>query len=136
MQTEPNKKTDREEYLKAYSEHAKTLRNWFVGYGIGVIVLFITKDRPWDALNKSGYATLICVLLFLGVFAQVLLSQLNKIANWYCYYGEFKPASKTKWQSKISRWWEKQFWIDCLFDFITIATFVLSTIFMLKAFGT
>ncbi|MBN2062017.1 MAG: hypothetical protein JW882_16530, partial [Deltaproteobacteria bacterium] len=76
MKTESNNTTDREEYLKAYSEHAKTLKTWFVGYGIGVVVLFISKDRPWDTMNKSSYATLIYILLFLGVFAQVLISQL------------------------------------------------------------
>ena len=136
MQPEPNNKTDREEYLKAYSEHAKMLKTGFVGYGVGVLVIFITKDRPWDTLNKSGYTTLICILLFLGVFSQVLISQLNKIANWYCYYGEFKPVFKPKWQYKISRWWEQQFWIDCLFDFVTIVTFVSSAIFMVRTFGT
>ncbi len=136
MPTESNKKTDRDEYLKAYSEHAKTLRTWFVGYGIGVIVIFITKDRPWDALSKSGYAALIYILSFSGVFSQVLISQLNKIANWYCYYGEFRPAFQSRWQFKISKWWEEKFWIDCLFDFATLVCFGLSTLFLLKAFVT
>ena len=124
---------DREEYLKAYQEHAKTLKTWFVAYGIGVLILLISRDLLWNALIKSGYAMLVGCLSLAGVSAQVLVVICNKVANWFCYYGEFKPAFKSKWAYKVSRWFEGQFWVDCSLDLITLATFFWVTVCLFKA---
>ena len=131
---EKQKTIDREEYLKAYQEHAKTLKTWFVAYGVGVLVLLISKDRPWEALISSGFAMLVAGLSVAGVSTQVLLVILNKMSNWFCYYGEFKPAFKSTWPYKASRWFEGQFWIDVLLDLSTLTAFGWATLCLFKAF--
>jgi hypothetical protein len=134
--SEQFKTTDRDEYFKAYQEHAKTLKTWFVAYGVGVLILLITKDRPWDAIIKSGYAMRVAGLSVAGVSAQVLISLMNKVSNWFCYYGEFRPDFKLKSPYKVARWFEGQFWVDCLVDLFTLAAFVWSTWYLFRAFGT
>jgi len=132
--SEKHKSTDREEYLKAYQEHARTLKTWFMAYGLGVLVLLISKDRPWKALISSGYAMLVAGLSVAGVSAQVLLVILNKMSNRFCYYGEFKPPFKSKWPCKASRWFEGQFWIDVLRDLSTLTAFGWATMCRFGAF--
>ena len=78
-------------YFKVYEEHMKTVRAWFVAYGIGGPVLFITQKEFATILVGSGSAKLVAVLFLLGVFLQVFVAVLNKWVNWGLYYYNAYP---------------------------------------------
>ncbi len=73
-------------HYKVYEEHMKTLRAWFVAYGVGGPVLFITQQDFAATLAASGYSKLIGVLFLVGVLLQALVALFNKWVNWGLYY--------------------------------------------------
>ncbi len=85
-------------YFKVYEEHMKTVRAWFVAYGIGGPVLFITQKEFAAILVGSGSAKLVAVLFLLGVFLQVFVAVLNKWVNWGLYhYNAYPNETRGKW---------------------------------------
>lgn len=116
-----------EGYYKSYSEFSKTLRTWFVAYGIGGPIVLLSNDVAWGWLMKSGRASTMGVLFLTGGALQVISAILNKQSMWYMYFGELKPASKSRKSYKISNWYSDQGWIDVLLDFATVVLFGLAT---------
>ncbi len=56
-----------EDYLEAYAEYSKVTRMWFVAYGIGAPVLFLTNDALLKILKKSGCARCVAGFFLAGV---------------------------------------------------------------------
>ena len=69
----------------SYVEYGKTLRAWFVAYGIGAPLLVLTQPSIKSAFLNSSLTWLICVLFLLGVVFQVWMALANKWSNWYRY---------------------------------------------------
>ena len=113
--------------LKAYEEYSKTLRTWFVAYGIGAPVLFLTNDSLAGKLLMSKSASLIAGLFLGGVAAQVFLAALNKTVMWACYYGAVTPSYQSKGRYRFAGWISEQYAIDFLLDLATVALFVIAT---------
>lgn len=83
-----------EEHLAAYGEYSKTLRAWFVAYGVGAPVLLFTNDAFVRALRASGAAKYAATLFLSGVALQILLASLNKVTMWTLYFGETQESFK------------------------------------------
>lgn len=119
--------TDREEYFKAYGEYSKVLRTWFVAYGIGAPVLFLTNDALAEALRTSREGRFVAGFFLAGVLLQVVLAILNKFSMWGIYYGEFKdPFKGTRWY-RIAHWFSERFSIDAVLDVLTFLAFAIAT---------
>ena len=88
------KMSDSSSYFKVYEEYMKTLRAWFVAFGIGAPALFITQAHLTEPLIKSGQAVCIAILFLGGMAIQIGIAALNKWINWYLYYGEENPDLK------------------------------------------
>ncbi|MGB9180579.1 MAG: hypothetical protein WCB68_15200 [Pyrinomonadaceae bacterium] len=124
----PNKNLKEVEYYKSYAEFSKTLRTWFVAYGIGGPVVLLSNDAAWATLKKSSDISFIGFLFLLGGALQILSALLNKHSMWYLYFGEFNANAKKRCSYKISHWYSDQGWIDVLLDIVTIILFGCATL--------
>lgn len=118
------------DYYKVYEEYAKNLRTWFVAYGIGGPVLFITNSDVASAISASPHRATIIWLFFLAVGFQIFLSGLNKYVNWilYAYH------DKEHWRGNLAAWISDQLWIDGLLDVATVTAFGVATILTINIF--
>ena len=116
-----------DELYKAYEEYSKTLRTWFVAYGVGAPVLFLTNDQVAAKIAKSGDARQIATLFLVGVGLQIILAMVNKTSMWGCYYGEQNPKFKTTYRWKLADWVSEQFWFDFIIDLVTLILFSAGT---------
>jgi len=122
-------------YYKVYEEYSKTLRTWFVAYGIGAPVLLLNNDELRRAVIASGVTTSLALLFLTGVALQVALAAVNKAVAWILYAEadeqatrkEGDPAVARKWYQRFAGWISAQFWIDLLVDIATGVVFVAGT---------
>lgn len=116
-------------YFDQYWRHASVLRNWFVAYGIGALTLVVSQIDFWKAfVNKEIFIG--CI--FIGIFLQVSLTFLNKVVHWFVYQGSNQKAFQTKkrykWSIKIMEF----FWIDILFDLLTVVSYGIACIIFIS----
>jgi len=119
MNKNDNGERQKKEYLESYHQYNRILRSWFVAFGIGGPVIFLTNDRLYeDFLSLSGKVFIINLFL-LGLSIQIFIVFVNKLANWYKY-------SHTEGCCyNIANWLIGQFWIDILCDVSTMLVFGL-----------
>jgi hypothetical protein len=87
MEEEKEKlKASRDANLSLYGEYNKTLRSWFVAFGIAVPAIFITSKEAKEFLLKSPNINFIINLFFIGVTCQIIISLLNKFISWSAYH--------------------------------------------------
>lgn len=122
--------------FEAYSQHSAVLRTWLVAYGIGAPALFLSQDKIWIALAKSGHLPDIGRLFIAGVFLQVLLAAINKSVMWACYYGEEMPKFKTTKRYLCASSLSEIYLIDIVCDLITMATFGSATYLCFSVLAT
>ena len=115
-------------FYAAYAEYSKILRTWFVAYGVGGPVLFVTQDRIASVIAKSGEARCIVVLFLVGVALQIMIAMVNKYCNWLMYYWTY-PEDRTwpRMYAFVDKFTE-QFWIDILIDLGTAAAMGWATV--------
>ena len=119
------------DYHSAYSEGAKMLRAWFIAYGVGGPVLFLTQEGISLKILESGRAAFVVYLFLAGVSFQVVIALINKWVNWFLYaYAD--PSEKKSWIQKtfyeVADVISEQFWLDILADVGSILTFGWATL--------
>lgn len=122
-------------YFESYAEYNRILRSWFVAFGIGGLALFLLESPVREALFASGQTRVLVILFLVGVTAQIVVAFLNKYANWYCYFGEDNPAFL---RSGVYRFWSRiasQFWIDIIFDVLTVGSFLIAIWMLFEIFA-
>lgn len=105
-----------ESLFKAYEEYAKTLRTWFVAYGIGGPVLLLTNEAVRGKVAASGLAHTLGAAFLSAVAAQVCLAFLNKTVLWANYFAELRPALAKTRRYRFAAWIGEQYWIDVVID--------------------
>jgi len=137
-------------HYKVYEEHMKTLRAWFVAYGVGGPVLFVTQQDFAATLVDSGLSQVVGVLFLVGVLLQALVALFNKWVNWGLYFFDeddtdtrsvvetvetSSDAVETEMQSqKLKRFCESyssKVWVDILADLATLVLFAIATVLVL-----
>src|SRR5205809_8022604 len=88
-------------FYEAYAGFARTLRTWFVAYGIGGPVIFLTNDTAAKRFQVSGSSRAVAYSFFAGVALQILAALLYKTAMWYLYRGELEPGLRSARLYKI-----------------------------------
>jgi hypothetical protein len=119
---------ERQEYGEAFDRYEKMLRTWFVAYGIGGPILFMTQASLRTRLVAAPTGECIGILFLVGVASQVVESILYKMTTWYQYRGEVKNDIKSGRMYKFSKWVEDNYWIDMSLDLLTFALFLIATI--------
>jgi hypothetical protein len=129
-------------YFKVYEEYSKTLRTWFVAYGIGAPVLLLNNDELRKAVIATGAAKRIALYFLVGVGLQIAVTALNKAVAWIVYAeletnataarkataaGTTVTVAVRTWYQELADWVSEQFWIDLGADILTGAAFVYGT---------
>lgn len=127
MPDESNDQKKEFEFYDPYAEYAKTLRTWFVAYGIGGPVVFLTNDAALRALTNSGKFAQMGLLFLIGGALQVFSALLNKHSMWYLHVAEIDERTKRRASYKISSWYADQGWVDVVLDSATIILFGWAT---------
>lgn len=129
-------------HYKVYEEHMKTLRAWFVAYGVGGPVLFITQKDFAATLAVSGLSKLVGILFLVGVLLQALVALFNKWVNWGLYFyddgeeegsGDVDIEESPRKLQKFCESYSNKVWIDIVADVATLALFSVATILVLMA---
>lgn len=128
MCKEKSENSSAKDYFEQYWRYCSSLRNWFVAYGIGGCVLFISdKAQIFQKLSINVKATVV-ISFIIGVAAQVILAFLNKWIHWCIYRGEDdEDFSKGRW-CKYAESLSSCFLIDLVIDLITFFAFGVATV--------
>lgn len=121
-------------YYEAYAKHADILRSWLVAYGVGVPVLILSQEGLWKVMLANGVIVSAGLSFVIGVALQAALALINKVVMWNNYRG----ASSWKFRHTRTYWFlmclSAQFWVDIVFDIVTIVAFVHGTLQCFFAF--
>jgi hypothetical protein len=104
------------------------LRTWFVAYGIGGPILFMTQASLRAKLVAAPNGWLIGILFLAGLAVQVFESFLYKMTTLHLYRGEVENDIKSCCTYAFSEWVERNYWIDIILDLATFALFAYATI--------
>ncbi|HAR46007.1 MAG: hypothetical protein A2X56_08245 [Nitrospirae bacterium GWC2_57_13] len=127
--------SDGADFFKTYFEYNRTLRAWFVAFGIGGPALFLVNEHVSARLVAAGRLYLVAALFVIGAAAQVIGALMNKISNWYVYYSCLDDEFTSTRKYRLAEWLIDQFWIDILLDVVTILAFGAAIWFMMTVFG-
>ena len=118
-----NEENDR---YSVYEEYAKTLRTWFVAYGIGFPAVILSRKELFDSFKESSDFKLIISLFLIATALQIMISFLNKWAAWirHNYFSRGKQNSSSY---KIADWYSNQYGIDVFLEVITFLSFAYGT---------
>jgi hypothetical protein len=119
------------EFYEPYAYFSKTVRAWFIAFGVGVPVLFLSNREVWSALRTAAALRSVIELFLVGVGIQVLLGLLYRSAMWYLYVGQLGNLQKTTYRYRVADWVSDQHWPEVLADLATLALFVIATLRML-----
>ncbi|HFF5966328.1 TPA: hypothetical protein ACGCF6_001668 [Stenotrophomonas maltophilia] len=117
----------KEGLFQNYSEYSKSLRTWFVAYGIGGPVLFLSNEKLSTQLTGKDEAAYIVSAFLLGVALQIGLSMINKWVAWHMYVGAGDEEYQEGWQYRTWSAIARQIWLDILLDAISIFLFIYAT---------
>jgi hypothetical protein len=111
--------------FEQYAKHSDVLRNWFVAYGIGGVVIFISNHEVFSNIQKSILSE-IAFWFILGVIAQVVLAFVNKVYNFIMYHKE--EPTRTRFVKNMTAFFAIDFPIDVFTIFsYAMATYILFT---------
>jgi len=119
--------SDGAEFFRVYEEYAKNLRTWFIAYGVGAPVLFLSNESVAKKLASSHAAPKIVAYLLAGVSLQIVLAMINKNVMWACYWSSRYPEEAAKWRFRFAHWISGQYVIDVIVDIMTITFFGIAT---------
>jgi len=115
------------EYFEVYWNYCSALRNWFVVFGVGGCILFVSdKAVIFKECNKPIKIAIV-ISFISGVVLQILLAMLNKWIHWYIYWGEENQDFQESLIYQIAECVSTWFWIDVLIDLLTIIAFGIAT---------
>lgn len=115
-------------FFAPYAEFAKTLRTWYVAYGIGGPVLMLSQERVATAVLGSGAARTIVIAFLAGVGLQIVQAVVYKIAMWNLYMAELDPKLSKLLRTRVSDFISESLTIEVFFDLITLALFAYATV--------
>lgn len=122
-------------FFEPYSLLAKTVRTWFIAYGIGVPVLLSGNAELWKALARQHAVASVIVPFLCGVGVQVVTAIIFKAAMWYSYLFEVGEVEEGSLKYRAATWITNQYWLEALVEVGTFALFVWTTIRVLTVIG-
>lgn len=115
--------SDANHHLKLYEEYNKSLRTWFLSFGIGAVVLLISNADLAAKFAKSPEKTSVVTLFLIGCAIQVAIAFVNKVCSWCMYNGDLNEEFTATRYYKIADAVNSWFWLDVLLDLATIILF-------------
>lgn len=121
-------------YYEAYVGFARELRVWFLAYGIGGPVVFLSHETALARLLSSGAGQAVAYAFLAGVAVQVVLALLYKSAMWYLYMGELDGEIKSSGLYRMANAISASYWLELLGDLVTLVLFAGATLRLLAVF--
>jgi hypothetical protein len=122
------------EFYESYAAFARTLRTWFVAFGVGVPALLVANEKARELLVASGCARRVACILLAGVVVQVASTLLYKLTMLYLYLSEDNDARKNRWCYRFFDSVSEAFWLECGLDLVTLVLFSWATVEILCLF--
>ena len=121
-----NEKSDiNDSIFDQYVRHSDVLRNWYVAFGIGGLVLYLSNQSTFSNFPKDQLV-LIAILLISGVIFQVILAFVNKVYNFLFYHKSIRSKT-TATADEIKKNKILFFVVDFPLDVLTIGAFAWAT---------
>lgn len=105
-----------------YNDYNKSVRTWFVSFGLGGPALFLVHPELVTSLRNAGVLALTIIPFLLGCACQILVALANKYIA-YAYYNA-KVSKK-----EMPKFWDnlgEKIWIDKSCDMLTFLGFALA----------
>jgi len=120
-------------YGEAFDRYEKVLRTWFVAYGIGATILFMTQEKLRATLLCHHLRAWVVGLFLVGVLVQEIVSAFYEMCRWDLYYDEAQKNEGERDERcpcllDISKWVERSHLIGVSIDSLTIGLFAAATI--------
>lgn len=115
------------EYYEPYKGFASSLRAWFIAYGIGAPILFLSNDSTRAAISNYEYNHALVLLFLSGVLLQAVEALLYKHAMWHLYMGEEKDSYKNSTLYKLSDKISEAYLLGVFFDIATVIVYGVGT---------
>lgn len=128
-----NVSPDAEAFAAAYRQHATTLRNWFVAYGVGGPVVLLTNSTLLAALKASSDLATVGWSFLLGVGLQVLLALIDKYADWICYRHALHPDNPATKCQRLATWWVEANAPSFLMDLSSMVLLSVATVTVFRS---
>ena len=122
------------DYFEQYWRYCSSLRNWFVAYGIGGCILFLSDKSELFQKMAFKQKRAVVIAFLIGVIAQVLLAGLNKCIHWHIYWGKEDQRFRKTWYYKVSFFLSTKFCIDMAIDLTTFVAFGAATVILFLSF--
>jgi hypothetical protein len=124
------------ELFEQYWRYTTNLRNWFIAYGVGGILLLTRADAIFNSPTlaqrlPSGVKVEVVSFFLFGLATQVLLTLYNKVIHYYSYQAYLVDRQTRR--HRIADWLCGAFVVDFGVDLTTFAFYVYAT-FLLKTF--
>jgi hypothetical protein len=110
-----------------YTEYNKTLRTWFVTFGLGAPSLFLINNQLGTKLASDENHKWIVAAYLIGCGAQVVIALINKFTAWHGYHDQQFIEVKHTLCHRLFRKLDDAFWIDMLADVATSVLFAYAT---------
>ena len=120
-------------YYEPYKNFALSLRAWFIAYGIGAPIIFLSNEGTQKAISNYEGNKFLISLFLTGVVIQIIQALLYKHAMWHLHMGEGNPDYHTKWLYKGSEKITEVYWLEATLDLSTVIVYVLATWHTFKA---
>ena len=118
--------------FEQYWRYTSSLKQWFIGFGAGIVVLFATNTSILASVC-SEQKTMIFILIFAGVATQVLLTIFNKITQFYIYSTKAGYLLEDTLRFCVSYDYSCSVWIEFLLDFVTLILFGWAAVLILRS---
>jgi hypothetical protein len=124
-------KEEASELFSQYWNYAISLKQWYIGFGIGLFLLLVSHPEVFGKITDLDKKT-IFALFSLAIFFQILIAFFNKISQYYLYLGKMEYILVTKIRFKLAYKYSSWFFIECIFDIITGLLYIIGVIILLR----
>lgn len=120
-------------FYAPYKSFATSLRAWFIAYGIGAPIVFLSNDTTQKAISEYESNKYLIALFLSGVVLQTIQALLYKHTMWHLYMGEGNDSYHENNLYKISESISEAYWLEVIFDLATVFVYALATWHTFKA---
>jgi len=128
MEEQVNRGEHQADYFEPYSHFARTLRFWFVAYGVGAPVALFSNEWLLKKLTETHKLGCVAKLFLIGMGIQIVMALVWRTSMWYQYIASDKPVFKKTCRYKASLWLSEQYWLEVIPDLSTLGLFGWATI--------
>ena len=130
MGDDASEKTD---YFEPYSHFARTLRIWFIAYGVGAPIAIFSNDTILQKLMAARVVQPAIWYFFAGIAIQIVMAMMWRTSMWYQYLAEDNADVKKTRRYRWSLWASEQYWLEVIPDLLTLGAFAWATVLAVKA---